>query len=165
MVEVRRLTTRFPMVAVAAMFASACAPRVDLARSLEVEAITSGWTAVSGSKIVPVVTFRVKNRSAVQLRALQLNVVFHRAGEDTEWGAGFVPSIGAEGLAAGAASRALTVASPLGYTGTDPAPDLLKNSAFVDATARILAKSAAGAWTPVGDYPIARQMIAGTATR
>lgn len=150
---------RFGTLVLATMLMTGCAPRVDLARSLDVETIASGWTAVSGSKIVPVVTFRLKNHSGERLRTLQVNVLFHRAGEDTEWGSGFISSVGSGGLEAGAQSPALTIASPLGYTGTEPAPDLLKNSRFVDARARIFAKAGAASWTPIGDYPIARQII------
>ncbi len=137
----------------------ACAPRVDLAAAIEVETVTSGWTAVGPSKVVPVVSFKLKNRSARPLRTVQVNAVFHRAGDAAEWGTGFIPSIGQGGLEAGSESPALTIASPLGYTGTEAAPDLLKNSRFVDAQVRILARSGSAGWTAVGDYPITRQLL------
>lgn len=144
---------------------AACSPRVDLSRAISVEPVTSGWngTASAGpqTKIVPVVSFRVKNRSSQRLDALQINVVFHRVGEDAEWGTGFVPAVGAGGLPPGRDSDVLTVASPLGYTGMDAKPDLLNNSQFVDVAVRLFAKSGSGQWTPIGEFPVARRLVNG----
>jgi hypothetical protein len=142
-----------------AVLTAACAPRVEAASAIEVETVTSGWTAVGPSKVVPVVSFKLKNRSTGRLRSLQVNAVFHRVGDPAEWGTGFVPSVGQDGLEAGVESEAVTITSPLGYTGTESPSDLLKNSRFVDAQVRILARFGSTGWTPLGDYRIARQLL------
>jgi hypothetical protein len=53
----------------------------------------------------------------------------------------------------------LTVKSPLGYTGTDPRADMLKNAQFVDALVKLVAKYAATQWTHVREVPIERKLI------
>jgi hypothetical protein len=66
---------------------------------------------------------------------------------------------GSEGLAPGATSPVLTMKSPLGYTGTDPRADMLKNAQFVDALVKLVAKYAAIQWTHVREVPIERKLI------
>ena len=73
---------------------SGCAPHVDLGAAIDVETVSSGWTVVGSSKIVPFVSFKLKNRSADRLQAVQVNAVFHRVGDAAEWGTGFLPSVG-----------------------------------------------------------------------
>jgi hypothetical protein len=66
--------------------------------------------------------------------------------------------MGSEGLAPGATTPTLTIRSPLGYTGTEPRADMLKNSLFVDATVKLVAKYAAVQWVHVKEVPIERQL-------
>src|SRR3954468_22500942 len=125
------------VVAVAAVAASSCEKPVDLAKALEVHDVTSGWHdagMVEGqNKLVPSVTFTVKNVSDRPLDVLQMNVLFRRQTEDTEWGSGFVTVAGSEGLKPGATSSPITVKSQLGYTGSEPRQQMMVNSQFVDA--------------------------------
>ena len=66
---------------------------------------------------------------------------------------------GSEGLPPGATTDPLTVKSDLGYTGTETRADMLKNSQFVDAKVRILAKAGSNYWHPLGEYQIDRRLI------
>jgi hypothetical protein len=49
--------------------------------------------------------------------------------------------------------------SPLGYTGTDPRAEMLKNGQFVDALVKLVAKYAATQWTHIREVPIERKLI------
>jgi len=152
-----------PCAAIALLFASACAPTVDLARGLQVEPIESGWYesgVVDGTvKLVPLVSFKLKNVSEHKLPTLQVNAVFRRGSDLGEWGSGFVTAAGTDGLPPGGATGTLTVTSQLGYTGTDSRYDLLKNSQFVDARVDLFAKYGSTQWTRVGEFAIARQLV------
>src|SRR6478736_4357057 len=105
----------------AALAATACGPTVDLAKHLQVDNASSGWfddgIKDGKNKLVPSITFTLKNTSDQSLPVLQVNAVFHRNNEPkAEWGTGFISVAGSERLAPGATSRPVTIRSPLGYT-------------------------------------------------
>jgi len=149
--------------AAAVLSASACSSGADVSTAIEVLEVTSGWYdagIVNGqNKLVPSVTFKLKNISDRPVSTLQANVLFHRINSPEEWGSGFLRVAGSDGLPAGATSDALTVKSDLGYTGSETRSDMLKNSQFVDAKVRILAKSGSNYWHPLGEYPVERRLL------
>jgi hypothetical protein len=143
----------------------ACGPWVDLSKGVQVEALTTGWIdagVVDGkNKVVPAVTFTLKNVSDQPLKTLQVNAVFRRASQNEEWGSGFRTVAGSGGLAPGAATGTVTIKADLGYTGTDPGEALLRNSQFVDAKVDLFAKYGSTQWARLGEFPITRQLVAG----
>ena len=152
------------LIGLAALVLSGCGgPPVDLSQGLQVVDLASGWFdlgVVDGkNKLVPSVTFKVKNVSDQTLKVLQVNVVFRRVGDPTDWGDGFRKVTGTEGLAPGATSDALTIDSSLGYTGGDARADMLKHTQFVDATAHVAAKYGSTQLKAIGEFPIARQLL------
>jgi hypothetical protein len=142
---------------------SACGGSVDLAQALTLETVSSGWVdtgIVDGkTKLVPSISFRLKNSSERTLSALQVNALFRRVGADDEWGSRFVTAAGTEGLGPEEATGPLTVTSPVGYTGLDSSPRLLGHAQFVDARVDVFAKYGSGQWTRIGRYPIPRTLI------
>jgi hypothetical protein len=147
-----------------ALFCVGCGPDVDLTKALQVEIVSTGWFdagIVNGqNKLVPTVSFKLKNVSDQKLSALQVNARFSRGKEPEEWGNGFLPSVGSGGLAAGATTDVLTIKSQLGYTGTDQSrAEMLQNSQFVDAKVELAAKYGGTQWKRLSEFPIARQLI------
>jgi hypothetical protein len=153
---------KYVLVVLAASLAVACSPRVDLATAVAPEAVTTGWAdggIVAGkNKIVPAVSFRLKNVSSETLGAMQVNAVFRRVNDPGEWSSGYLPNVASE-MPPGAQTDARTVAGQQGYTGNDDREALLRNSHFVDAKAELFVKSGASTWTRIGEYPIARQLL------
>ena len=142
-----------------------CGPAVDLTKGLQILDVSSGWHdagIVSGqNKLVPVVSFKLKNLSDQTLVSLQINGLFRRVAEKDEWGSGFLTVAGSSGLVPGATSQPLTIRSQLGYTGTDQSRDeMLRNSHFVDAEVELFAKYGSTQWTRVGEYPVTRRLLA-----
>jgi len=150
-------------VSAAVVSAPACGPGADVSTAIQVLEVSSGWYdagIVNGqNKLVPSVTFKLKNISDKPVTTLQANVLFHRVNSPEEWGSGFLRVAGSQGLQAGATSEPLTVKSDLGYTGTETRADMLKNSQFVDAKVRILAKAGSNYWHPLGEFPIERRLL------
>jgi len=143
--------------------AAACGPTVDLTTGIEIEAISTGWLdagVVAGkNKVVPAVTFTLKNVSDQKLSALQVNAIFRRVNSGEEWGDGFRTVAGPGGLAPGAATDSVTINAQLGYTGTDSHAAMLYHSQFVDAKVDLFAKYGSGTWARIGEYAIMRQLI------
>ena len=145
------------------LWSSACGPTVDLTKGLQILDVSSGWFdagIVNGqNKLVPTISFKLKNLSYQKLGSLQVNAVFRRAGETDEFGTGFLTAAGSEGLAPGTTTATLLIKSQHGYTGTEPRQEMLRNSHFVDARVELSAKYGATQWARIGAYPIARQLI------
>jgi hypothetical protein len=164
LVSTLHVKTVIPLGAVlVVLMNAACSPNVDLTRGVRLESITTGWyeamAAEGQTKLVPAVRFRIGNVSTQTLRTLQVNAIFKRVTEDTEWGSGFRTVSGSTGLLPTNTSESVFIRSELGYVGTESRFDMLKNSRFVDARVDIFAKYEATAWAPIGRYPIARMLI------
>jgi hypothetical protein len=141
-----------------------CGPTVDLTKGLQLTIVETGWFdagIVNGqNKLVPSVSFTLKNVSDQNLVTLQINALFRRINENEEWGSGFLTAAGSSGLAPGASTPVLTVRSNLGYTGSDQSrQEMLQNTHFVDAKVELFAKYAAIQWVRMGTYPITRQLL------
>jgi len=143
---------------------AACGPMVDLTKGLEVTIINSGWYdlgIVNGqNKLVPSVTFTLRNVSDQTLGTLQVQALFRRVTENTEWGNGFLTVVGSKGLAPGATTDPITIKSQLGYTGSDQSrQEMLANTHFVDAKVELFGKYASTQWARLGSYPVTRQVL------
>jgi len=145
---------------------TACGPRVDLAK-LEVTEITSGYydfgVVADGpdkgmNKLVPSISFRLKNNGAVPVDHVAMTVSFWQDGADGELESKEVSGIGANRLEPGALSDVVLVRSGTGYTTADARANIFTNSYFKDFTAKVFAKRS-GRIVPIGEFPIDRQLI------
>jgi hypothetical protein len=159
-----RMRPLMPFLLLAVLASAGCGPLVDLTKGLQVLDVSTGWHddgVVDGkNKLVPTVTFKLKNVSDQPLPVLQVNAVFRRVTDPTEWGAVFLAVPQPAPLQPGALTQALTIKSRLGYTGEDPHADMLKNAQFVDAKVEIYAKYASAQWARIAEYPIERKLTA-----
>jgi hypothetical protein len=159
--SVRRFLVGY-VCAVAIGASMACGPAVDLTTGLRLESITTGWTDTGDgrtNRLVPAVSFRLKNASDQTLAPLQVNAIFRRVGEQHEWSNAMLTAAGSRGLPPAASTDQLVIKGTLGYTGTDPQWDMLHNSHFVDAKVDLFARYGSQQWTRIGEYAIARQIV------
>ena len=152
------------LVLLALTISVACGPTVDLTKGLQVTILNSGWYdlgIVNGqNKLVPTVAFTLHNTSDQKLATLQINALFRRVTENTEWGSGFLTVVGSQGLAPGATTDPITIKSQLGYTGSDQSrQEMLQNTHFVDAKVELFGKYGSTQWVLLGTYPITRQLL------
>ena len=152
------------LLLLAIVSSAACGPTVDLTKGLEVTVVSSGWYdlgIVNGqNKLVPTVVFTLHNTSDQTLVTLQINALFRRVSENSEWGSGFLTVAGSQGLAPGATSEPITVKSQLGYTGSEQSrQEMLHNSQFVDAKVELFGKYGSTQWVRLGSYPVTRQLL------
>ena len=156
--------SRTLVVAIGLAAAGCSAPTVDLAKQLEIAETATGWVdagQVNGSnKLVPAITFRLKNRSGQELKVLKVNAVFRQLGEQgEEWGAGYKEISGSSGLEPGQETDQIRLISPKGYTAPQPRADMLVNPAFVDAKVDLYAKYSSQQWKRIAEVPVARQIV------
>jgi hypothetical protein len=111
------------------------------------------------NKLLPTVTLTLKNVSNEPVANVQLNAVIRRVGETDEWGGAFIKAIGTEGIPPGGMSKPIVLRSNLGYTGSEPRAQMLKNSQFVDAQVQVFAKHGGNQWTKLGEWKVAREML------
>jgi len=159
-----RTACSFVCVAAALVATTACGPKVDLAKNLQVVDVATGWadaglTEDGQNKLVPFVQFKLKNNADRSLPVLQVNAMFHPLNEDKEWGSRFQSITGSEGLAAGATSPAITLRSDHGLTGTDPRAMIMKSSHFVDARVQVSAKYGSVQWVKMAEYPVKHELV------
>ena len=152
------------LLILAIVSSAACGPTIDLTKGLQVSIVNSGWYdlgIVNGqNKLVPTVIFTLHNTSDQKLVTLQINALFRRVSENTEWGSGFLTVAGSQGLAPGATSDPFTIKSQLGYTGSEQSRmEMLQNTHFVDAKVELFGKYASTQWVRLGSYPITRQLL------
>jgi hypothetical protein len=158
-------TARLPLALLCSVLGcGACGPAVDLASAIQVEDLSSGWVEsgpVSGlNKVVPALSFTLKNSSGQTLPALQVNVIFRHVNSPEEWDDAYRALPDSNGLAPGAATGPVRIDAARGYTGSDSSEALLRNSQFVDAKADLFARTASTAWKRLGEFPITRRMLA-----
>jgi hypothetical protein len=146
-----------------ALASSGCGPMVDLSKGLQIVDVTSGWLDAGlkngENKLVPSITFKVKNVSDQLLVALQLSAVFKVQGKADEWGSDYRIIAQSEGLAPGVTTQSWTMKSPQGYTSPTPRAEMLLRQDFVDAKVELTAKYASAQWVRVGDFPIERRLL------
>jgi hypothetical protein len=139
-----------------------CGPKVDLATAVQITDVFSGWYDFgleNGlNKLVPSLSFRLKNAGTTPLSQIQLLVSFWQDGADGESDSKDVAGIGAAAVAPGGTSDPVLVRSGVGYTIDQPRAELFTHSGFKDFSARVFAKRD-GRIVKIGEFKIDRRII------
>jgi hypothetical protein len=159
-----RVSRPILLLALLSTMVSACGSSVDVKQALQVTDVLTGWYdagIIEGNKnkLVPRVSFRVKNVSGETVASIQLNAVFRVVGDEQELGSMFVRGIGPEGLAPGQSTDTFSLQSTLGYTGEQPRLQMLQHEQFQDAQVEIFAKPGSGQWVKLAQFNIDRQLL------
>jgi len=110
------------------------------------------------NRLLPSISFRLKNNGAVPASEVQLTVSFWRDGDDGELDSLEIAGIGAQEVPQGGTTAPILVRAKVGYT-LDPRDELFTHSGFRDFTARIFAKRG-GKIVPIGQFRIGRSVLA-----
>ena len=156
---VRRLVA--PAALAAALAVASCST-VNLTQAIEVTDIISGWYD-NGIKdgfnhMVPMITFRLKNKTEQPLNSVQLTVAFWQDGSDGEADSRQVVGIGGTAVPAGQSSESITVRSSVGYTLEGPRADLFTHSLYKDWTVKMFARRSGRIYS-IGEFKIDRRFI------
>lgn len=151
-----------PLLALWVLTGAGCGSQVDLAKTLTVTEVFSGWYdfgLVDGlNKLVPSISFKLQNVGDAPINRVQLLVSFWQEGADGENDSKEITGIGAEDVAPGASSDAILVRSGVGYTIEQPRAELFTHGGFKDFTVKLFAKRS-GRIVPLGEYKVERRII------
>jgi hypothetical protein len=152
------------LAVLAAVWVASCGgPSAPITQLVEPVDVKTGWFDAGvedgKNKLIPTVTLTLKNISNEPVANVQLNAVIRRVGETEEWGGAFQKVIGTDGIPPGGSTKPIVLRSNLGYTGTEPRAQMLKNSQFVDAQVQVFAKHGGAQWTKLGEWRIARDLL------
>jgi hypothetical protein len=147
-------------LSVALLFTTSCSTPVDLKQSLQVTDIATGYfdqgvTADGANKLVPSVTFRLRDSSG-NLSRVSLNLMFRVIGGQD------VDEIFKQRVDfANGQTELLTVRSGAGFTGTPPQSrlDMLKNKEFQDMEVVIMVRQVSAQWLELQRIPIERRLL------
>lgn len=157
--RIHRSAVLLATVALGAAAATSCGRPVDLSKALHVSDVTSGWFdagIVDGkNKLVPSITFTLHNSAGDPL-TLQMNVMFLMLPQKEDQDDVFLQNIE---VPANGTSKPVTVRAKYGFTGEQPRAEMLQHRLFQDFTVRLFAKRGSAQWTPLGEYPIKRQLL------
>jgi hypothetical protein len=138
-------------------------PEIDIAKTIRIDQMTSGWFDVGivdgQNKLVPSASFTVANSGTEKLSGLQVMAVFRFLGEAEELGSGVVVLRGNDALAPGAISKAITMRANWGYSGLQPRSEMLMHSQFKDARVEVFAKYGPQPFVRIGEAQVARQLL------
>ena len=135
----------------------------DPGAALEVTDVVTGWFdagIVNGqNKLVPTISFRLKNNADRAISRVDLNSVFRVIGDEEQLGSKYVRGIGRNGLAPGASVGPFVLRSDLGYTSEAARMNMLQNSQFRDAQVQVYAKHGSAQWVRLAEITIQRQLL------
>jgi len=162
----RRMSKSLGLALVAGLLAAGCASR-DVQKDLQIVDVRSGWydlgpiaTNPDSIKIVPGITFRLKNVSAEPIGGVEINGVFRNVRDDAVIDEHYIKAIPSQApLAGGATSDPIVLKSRFGRTGTETRPQMFKNSLFVDYRVTIVGKHGRNNWAPMATFQIDRASI------
>lgn len=145
---------------------SAGCNQVDLETSLELAEVTSGYhdaglNDLGANKLVPSLSFRLRNVSANPVSSIDLIVYFWGVENDSprELDEIIVTGIGSDGLASQASTEPIVVRSKQGFALEQQArSELFNHRLFRDVTAKVFLKRG-GRIVPVGEYTIERRLL------
>jgi hypothetical protein len=159
---VLRLLVAWTFVCSLALSGSGCGRSIDIAEAVVVDDVFSGWYdfgVIGGlNKLVPSISFRLRNTADVPVSNVQLIVSFWQTGADGENDSREVRGIGSDAVAPGASSEPILVRSDVGYTLAQPRAELFTHRDFKDFVAKIFGKRG-GRIVPLGEFTIERRII------
>jgi hypothetical protein len=141
-----------------------CGPSINLATDLQVTDVSTGWfdagidPATGWNRLVPTITFRLRNAAQQPIDTVQLTVAFWEDGADGESNSKLVRGIGDDGLAPGNETQPIVVHNDNGYNLQGARADLFTHSGFKDWTVKLFAKRG-GRIIPIGEHKVERRLI------
>jgi hypothetical protein len=142
---------------------------VDIAKSVTVVDTLSGFyddgvvpegrTHAGWNRILPSLTFKLRNDGPKEISSIQLTVSFWQDGDDGEKDSAEVRGVGPEGLKPGATTESITVRPPvIGINQEGRRADIFQHPQFKDWVVKLFAKHG-GNIVRLGEFKVDRRLI------
>lgn len=145
----------------AALFTVACQGPLDVKSALQATDVTTGWFdagVVDGkNKLVPSVSFRLRNTSERDVDSVSVNIIFKFADTGEDYEEIFKQRVPFDNKQ----TDVITVHAQNGYTAEPPQTraDMLQHSGFRDMDAVIFARQGAAQWVELHRVRLERQVL------
>jgi hypothetical protein len=153
------------LVLAGAAFAAsaACGPEPDLATALKaVPGITGyrhgGVDSMGQHRLLPSITFQLKNDGDVPMTYVDINVSFWREGDATEQDSKLIKGITSTPLAPGTTGDSITVDASIGYTSPVSTEQAFTSVEYKPFIVKLFAKRR-GRTTLLGEYPVDQRVL------
>ncbi len=145
---------------------AACGKYPDLKNHLKIENVITGYyddgpTANHENRLLPSISFQLKNDTDEPLSYIDLAIDFWQNGDDGPLDSKIVPGIAGTPLEPGKTSESLTIRAGNGYTLPGPRADIFTNSLFKGFTAKVYAKFR-GRTSPLGELKVEPRLLPST---
>ena len=140
-----------------------CGPQPNLATDLKFVPTLTGYhdegiTPNKLNKLVPSITFELKNVGQLPIGNVNLAMDYWEVGADGPLDSKQVRGIGSDALQPGATSEPMTVRASVGYTHEGPRVDMFTNSRFKGFIVKVFAKRS-GKTTRLGEFPVEARLL------
>ena len=152
------------VLAGAAFVASAaCGPEPDLSTALKVVPGITGYRhggldAMGQHRLLPSITFQLKNDGDVAMTYVDINVSFWQEGNATETDSKLIKGIAATALEPGATAESVTVDASIGYTSPVNNEQAFTSDVYKPFIVKLFAKRR-GKTTLLGEYPVDKRVL------
>lgn len=155
------------------LLTAACSrPTVPVEDALEVFDVKTGYDnggrQAGQNRLLPAITFKVRNKATAPVRSVQFNAVFRVIGEEEELGAQLIRGIDWAGLGAGEVAGPYVLRSTFGYSGEQARVQMFQHDSFKDVQVELFAKQGGAQWVKLTEQVVDRRLLAiapGTAAR
>jgi hypothetical protein len=157
---------RSPVVLLASLWliaSAGCGPEPNLAADLKFVPTISGYyddglTEARLNRILPSITFQLKNEGKLPITNVDLVFAFWEMGADGEADSKQIRGIESTALEPGATGDTLTVRASVGYTHEGPRADMFTNSRYIGFIVKVFARRS-GKTTKLGEFPIEARLL------
>jgi hypothetical protein len=113
---------------------------------------------IGQNRLLPSVTFQVKNDGKIPAEYVDITVAFWRVNDDKEHDSKLLHTIGRQPLAPGASTDSITVRSTVGYTSPATPADFFLQGSFIDFKVKVFARRA-GINATLGEIIVERRLL------
>ena|SRR5580765_1856636 len=160
------MARRLAVIALASVWlvaAAACGKYPDLKNQLKVVNLISGYfddgpTPDHQNRLLPSLTFQLKNETDEPLSYIDLAVDFWQIGDDGPLDSPIVAGIAGKALEPGQTSDSITVRASTGYKSPAARADFFTNPLFKGFTAKVYAKFH-GRTSPLGELKVEPRLL------
>lgn len=152
------------VMASAMLVPAACGgPTTPIDEALVVEDVITGYhdggTAAGQNRLLPTLSFRVRNTGDDTVSSVQFNAVFRVVGEEEELGSQLIRGIVGDGLAPGDTTEAFVLRSGFGYSGEQARAEMFQHEGFQDVQVQLFAKAGGAQWVKLVEQLVDRQLL------